>query len=131
MTMRTTHLSFTFMYLLLLVLDPGGGAVGDPFLTIGLPIIAVAVLAVPTVLVSMLLTLFYRRFVFVEYMLCLGYFTHSLSPHSQVIIVNAYSQVIVNVYSHPLLGDQEANRRRRVAWLHSHHFNLLLYHPVY
>ena len=37
------------MYLLLLVLDPGGGAVGDPFLTIGLSI-AVAVLAIPTVL---------------------------------------------------------------------------------
>ena len=65
------QLSFTYMYLLLLVLDPGGGAVGDPFLTIGLPIIAVAVPAVPTVLVSiMLLTLFYRRFVFlaVEHM---------------------------------------------------------------
>ena len=70
-------LSFTYMYLLLLVLDPGGGAVGDPFLTIGLPIIAVAVLAMLTVLASiMLLMLFYRRFVFlaVEHMLCLGYF---------------------------------------------------------
>ena len=70
-------LSFTHMYLLLLVLDPGGGAVGDPLLTIGLPIIVVAVLAIPTVLVAiMLLTLFYRRFVFlaVEHMLCLGYF---------------------------------------------------------
>ena len=77
MTMRTPQLSFTYMYLLLLVLDPGGGAVGDPLLTIGLPIIAVALLAVPVVLVSiMLLTLFYRRFVFlaVEHMLCLGYF---------------------------------------------------------
>ena len=70
------------MYLLLLVLDPGGGAVGDPLLTIGLPIIAVAVLAIPTVLASiMLLTLFYRRFVFiiilfiaVVHMLCLGSF---------------------------------------------------------
>ena len=79
MTMKTPQLSFTYMYLLLLVLDPGGGAVGDPFLTIGLPIIAVAVLAIPTVLLSIiLLTLFYRRLVFiiinaVEHM-CLGYF---------------------------------------------------------
>ena len=78
--MRTPQLSFTYMYLLLLVLDPGGGAVGDPFLTIGLPIIAVAVLAILTVLATIiLLTYFYRRFVFiifiaVEYMLCLGYF---------------------------------------------------------
>ena len=75
------------MYLLLLELDPGGGAVGDPFLTIGLPIIAVAVLAILIVLVSIvLLTRFYRRFVFiiiirliVVLMLCLpmGYFhTH-------------------------------------------------------
>ena len=69
-----------YLILLLSVLDPGGGAVGDPFLTIGLPIIAVAVLAIPTVLVTIiLLTYFYRRFVFiifiaVEYMLCLGYF---------------------------------------------------------
>ena len=53
------------MYLLLLVLDPGGGAVGDPFLTIGLPIIAVAVLATLAVLVSILLTLFYRRLAFI------------------------------------------------------------------
>ena len=76
----TPQLSFTCMYLLLLVLDPGGGAVGDPLLTIGLPIIAVAVLAIPTVLITIiLLTLYYRRFVFiiiiaVEHMLCLGYF---------------------------------------------------------
>ena len=67
------------MYLLLLVLDPGSGAVGDPFLTIGLPIIVVAVLAILIVLVSIiLLTRFYRRFVFiiiirliVVFMLCL------------------------------------------------------------
>ena len=62
------------------MLDPGGGAVGDPLLTIGLPIIAVAVLAILTVLIMIiLLTLFYRRLVFiiiiaVEHMLCLGYF---------------------------------------------------------
>ena len=67
------------MYLLLLVLDPGGVAVGDPFVTIGLPIIAVAVLAILTVLVSILLTYFYRRLVFiliiaVEHMLGLRYF---------------------------------------------------------
>ena len=79
-TMRTPQLSFTCMYLLLLVLDPGGGAVGDPLLTIGLPIIAVAVLAIPTVLVAtILLTYFYRRLVFiiiiaVEHMLCFRYF---------------------------------------------------------
>ena len=65
MTKRTPQLSFTCMYLLLLVLDPGGGAVGDPFLTIGLPIIAVAVLATLAVLVSILLTLFYRRLAFI------------------------------------------------------------------
>ena len=74
--MRTPQLSFTYMYLLLLVLDPGGGAVGDPFLTIGLPIIAVAVLAIPTVLVSiLLLTYFYRRLVFIIIIdVVLGYF---------------------------------------------------------
>ena len=91
------------MYLLLLVLDPGGGAVGDPFLTVGLPIIAVAVLAIPTVLVSIILmTYFYRRLVLfikiiaVVYMLCLAYFdTHSLSS------------------SHLLSGgERETNRRR-------------------
>ena len=65
MTMRTPQLSFTCMYLLLLVLDPGGGAVGDPFLTTGLPIIAVAVLAILAVLVSILLTYFYRRLAFI------------------------------------------------------------------
>ena len=87
------QLSFAYMYLLSLLLDPGGGAVGDPLLTIGLPIIAVAVLALPTVLVSIiLLTLFYRRFVFiliiaVEHMLRLGYFhIHNLSSHSQVML---------------------------------------------
>ena len=54
------------MYLLLLVLDPGSGAVGDPLLTIGLPIIGVAVLAIPTVLATIiLLTYFYRRLVFI------------------------------------------------------------------
>ena len=64
--MKTPQLSFTYMYLLLLVLDPGGGAVVDPFLTIGLPIIAVAILAIPTVLATIiLLTLFYRRLVFI------------------------------------------------------------------
>ena len=91
--MRTPQLSFTYMYLLLLVLDPGSGAVGDPFLTIGLPIITVAVLAILTVLVAiMLLTYYYRRLVFiiiiaVEHMLCLGYFhIHNLSFHSQVIV---------------------------------------------
>ena len=48
------------------MLDPGGGAVGDPLLTIGLPIIVVAVLAILTVLATIiLLTLFYRRFVFI------------------------------------------------------------------
>ena len=91
--MRTPHLSFTCMNLLMLVLDPGGGAVGDPFLTIGLPFIVVAVLAIPTVLATIiLLTLFYRRLVFiiiiaVEHMLCLGYFhIHNLSSLSQVIV---------------------------------------------
>ena len=70
------------MYLLLLALDPGSGAVVDPILTIGLPIIVVVVLAIPIVVVSiMLLTLFYRRLVFtiilfiaVVHMLCLGSF---------------------------------------------------------
>ena len=68
------------------MLDPGGGAVGHSFLTIGLPIIAVAVLAILTVLVSIvLLTCFYRRLVFitiiaVEHMLCLGYF------HTQFVL---------------------------------------------
>ena len=79
---NTSELSFTYMYLLLLVLDTGGGAVGDPFLTTGLPIIAVAVLAILTVLATIiLLTYFYRRFVFtiilfiaVVHMLCLGSF---------------------------------------------------------
>ena len=67
------------MHLSLLLLDPGGSAVGDPFLTIGLPIIAVAVLAIPTVLVSIvLMTYFYRRLVLfikiiaVVHMLCLA-----------------------------------------------------------
>ena len=84
--MRTPQLSFTYMYLLLLLLAPGGGAVGDPLLTIGLPIIAVAVLAIPAVLVSLiLLTYYYRRLVFipiiaVEQMLCLGYF------HTQFVL---------------------------------------------
>ena len=58
------------------VLD-SGGVVGNLFLIIGLPIIAVAVLAVFTVLVTIiLLTYFYRRLVFivVEHMSCLGYF---------------------------------------------------------
>ena len=83
------QLSFTCMYLLLLVLDPGGGAVGDPLLTIGLSIIVVAVLAIPTVLATIiLLTYFYRRFVFiiiiaVEHMLCLGYF-HMLATCSPI-----------------------------------------------
>ena len=61
--------SFTCMYLilLLLVLDPGSGAVGDPFLTIGLPIIVVAVLAILTVLATIiLLTRFYRRLVYYD-----------------------------------------------------------------
>ena len=99
------------MYLSLLVLDPGGGAVGDPLLAIGLPIIVVAVLAIPTVLVSIiLLTYFYRRLVFikiiaVEHMLCLAYFdTHSLS---------SYPLVMVYTSSHSFLGgDRETNRRR-------------------
>ena len=88
-TKRTPQLSFTYMYLLSLVLDPGGGAVGDPFLTTGLPIIAVAVLAIPTVLITIiLLTLFYRRLVFiiiiaVVHMLCLGYF-HMLTMCSPI-----------------------------------------------
>ena len=108
--MRTPQLSFTYMYLLLLVLDPGGGAVGDPFLTIGLPIIAVAVLAIPIVLVStILLTYSYSRFVFiiinaVEYMLCLGYF-HML------IILSSHLQVMVCTSSCSLSGDGGANRR--------------------
>ena len=91
--MRTPQLSVTSMFLLLLVLDPGGGAVGDPFLTIGLPTIVVAVLAILTVLPTIiLLTYFYRRLVFiiiiaVEHMLCLGYFhIHNLSSHSQVLL---------------------------------------------
>ena len=89
--MRTPQLSFTYMYLLLLVLDPGSGAVGDPFLTIGLPIIAVAVLAIPTVLATIiLLTVSYRRFVFiliiaVEHMLCLVYF-HILIIYSPILL---------------------------------------------
>ena len=67
------------MYLLLLVLDPGGGAVGDLLLTIGLPIIVVAVLAISTVLATVILLAYYYRLVFiiiiaVEHMLCLGYF---------------------------------------------------------
>ena len=86
MTMRTPRLSFTYMYLLLLVLDPGSGAVVDPLLTIGLPIIAVAVLAIPTVLATIILfTYFYRRLDFIyeiiatKQMLCLGYFhTHNV-----------------------------------------------------
>ena len=70
------------MYLLLLALDPGGGAgIGDPFLTIGLPIIAVAVLAIFTVLVTtILLALFYRlAFIIIMAivrMLCLGTFIY-------------------------------------------------------
>ena len=48
------------------MLDPGGGAVGDLILTTGLPIIAVAVLAILTVLATIILfTYFYRRFVFI------------------------------------------------------------------
>ena len=48
------------------MLDPGGGAVGDPLLTIGLPIIAVAVLAILTVLATIILfTYFYRRLDFI------------------------------------------------------------------
>ena len=96
MTVRIPQLSFTSMYLLLLVLDPGGGAVGDPLLTIGLPIIAVAVLAILTVLATIrLLTLFYRRLAFVIIiavvrMLCLEYFyIHNLSVHLQVIVYTA------------------------------------------
>ena len=65
--MRTPQLSFTSMYLLLLMLDPGGGAVGDPFLTIELPIIAVAVVVRPTVLATIILfTYFYRRLDFIK-----------------------------------------------------------------
>ena len=82
-TMRTPQLSFTCMYLymLLLVLDPGGGAVGDPLLTIGLPIIAVAVLAILTVLVTtILLALFYRLafiiIIAIVCTLCLGTFIY-------------------------------------------------------
>ena len=109
--MFTPQLSFTCMYLLLSVLDPGSGAVGDPFLTIGLPIIAVAVLAIPTVLATIiLLTHFYRRLVFikiiaVEHMLCLAYFdTHSLSSHTLVMVYTS---------SHLLSGGaREANRIR-------------------
>ena len=79
----TPQSSFTYMYLLSLVLDPGSGAVGDPFLTVGLPIIVVAVLAILTVLaIIILLTRFYRRLVFiiiiaVEHMLCLGVLSYS------------------------------------------------------
>ena len=99
------------MYLSLLLLDPGGGAVGDPLLTIGLPIIAVAVLAIPTVLVSIvLMTYFYRRLVLfiiiiaVVHMLCLAYFdTHGLSSHPLVMVYTS---------SHLLSGgDRETNRR--------------------
>ena len=54
------------MYMFSSVLDPGGGAVGDPILTIGLPIIAVAVLAIPTVLATIILmAYYYRRLVFI------------------------------------------------------------------
>ena len=79
--MRTTQLSFTCMYLLLLALGPGSGAVGDPLLTIGLPIIAVAVLAILTALVTtILLALFYRlAFIIIMAivrMLCLGTFIY-------------------------------------------------------
>ena len=70
------------MYLLSLVLGSRSGAVGDPLLTVRLPIIAVAVLAILTVLATIvLLTYFYRRLVFtiilfiaVVHMLCLGSF---------------------------------------------------------
>ena len=71
---------------IILMLDTGGGAAGHSFLIIGLPIIAVAILAILTVLVSIvLLTYFYRRLVFiiiiaVEHMLCLGYF------HTQFVL---------------------------------------------
>ena len=54
------------MYMFSPVLDPRGVVVGNQFLTIELPIIAVAVLAIPTVLATIILmAYYYRRLVFI------------------------------------------------------------------
>ena len=108
--MRAPQLFLISMYLLL-VLDPGSGAVGDPFLTIGLPIIVVAVLTILTVLATIIpLTLFYRRLVFiiiiaVVHMLCLGYIhIHNLSSHSQVMM---YTYFFTSTFRRRLRGKQK------------------------
>ena len=90
------------------VLD-SGGVVGNLFLIIGLPIIAVAVLALFTVLVTIiLLTFFYRRLVFIVVVvnICRAWGTFILN-------LSAHLQIMVYTSSHPLSGgDREANRRR-------------------
>ena len=93
LTVRTFHLSFTCKHVHVSpLLDPGGVDVGNQFLIFGLPIIAVAVLAMPTVLATlMLLTYYYRRLVFIiiivimlviVLMLCLRYIIQFVLPTS-------------------------------------------------
>ena len=93
LTVRTFHLSFTCKHVMFSpLLDPGGIDVGNQFLIFGLPIIAVAVLAIPTVLATIiLLTYFYRKLVFIiiiviilviVHMLCLRYIIQFVLPTS-------------------------------------------------